>query len=346
MFKRNGSDVWSTSFRYKGKRIQQSLDTKNKKLAQAIEAKIRTEVVEGTYFEKRIGHNKSFNALMDKFMNEYAPTVSENMQSAYKCYLKNLSKYFGDSQLGTIKPKLIAGYKVHRRNHGVSPSTINRELYMLSKAFNLAVKEWEWLNENPVAKVPNEKENSERDRWLTEEEEGKILANSPVRIREIVVFLLNTGLRIEECLSLEWSRVNLLRKTILIQKTKSGRPKTLPLNATALEVLNQRSTVKSIKNDYVFLSCNGRKIFQNAFRKSFYRVLKKVGIENFCIHDLRHTFTTRLAQSGVDLYKISKLLGHKDIKMTQRYAHHCADSLRDGVDTLETDYNLTTIGEK
>jgi len=75
-------------------------------------------------------------------------------------------------------------------------------------------------------------------------------------------------------------------------------------------------------------------------------VLKEVGIENLWLHDLRHTFATRLAQAGVDLYKISKLLGHKDIRMTQRYAHHCLDSLRSGVEILETDYNLTTVGEK
>ncbi len=71
-----------------------------------------------------------------------------------------------------------------------------------------------------------------------------------------------------------------------------------------------------------------------------------MGIENLWLHDLRRTFATRLAQAGVDLYKISKLLGHKDIKMTQRDAHHCPDSLRDRVEILEVDYNLTTIAEK
>ncbi len=75
-------------------------------------------------------------------------------------------------------------------------------------------------------------------------------------------------------------------------------------------------------------------------------MLEKVGVENLWLHDLRHTFATRLAQADVDLYKISKLLGHKDIKMTQRYSHHCPDSLRDGVEILESDYNLTTIERK
>ena len=198
----------------------------------------------------------------------------------------------------------------------------------------------------PVSRVPREKEDNEIDRWLTKDEEKRLLESSPEWLREIIVFALNTGLRQDELLSLEWNRVNLFRKTILIQKTKNGKPKTLPLNKVALGVLNRRLKVKSIKNDFVFFSRNGKKINKHNLRLSFYRVMKKAEITDFRFHDLRHTFATRLAQAGVDLYKISKLLGHKNIRTTQRYAHHCPDSLRDGVEILETDYNLTTIEEK
>ncbi len=242
--------------------------------------------------------------------------------------------------------KAISKYKVLRRNEGVKPATINKELAMLSKAFNLAVKEWEWLKDNPVSRVPKEKENNERDRWLTEDEERRLLKNSFQWLKEIIVFALNTGLRQDELLSLEWSRVNLSRKTILIQKTKNGKPKTLPLNKIALGVLEQRSKVKSIKNDFVFFNRNGKKINPNNLRTCFYIALKKSRIEDFRFHDLRHTFATRLTQRGVDIYKIAKLLGHRDIKMTQRYSHHCPESLRDGVELLEVDYNLTTFAEK
>ncbi len=157
---------------------------------------------------------------------------------------------------------------------------------------------------------------------------------------------MNTGLRKDELLSLEWSRVDSKRKTILIKKTKNGKPKTLPLNRIAVDVLEQRSKVKSIKNDFVFFNRNGKKIDPCNLRTSFNIVLRKVKILNFKFHDLRHTFATRLVQRGIDLYKISKLLGHHDIKMTQRYAHHYPESLRDGVEVLESDYNLTTVEEK
>tara|TARA_Y100000294_G_C8472142_1_gene303169 strand:+ start:394 stop:768 length:375 start_codon:yes stop_codon:yes gene_type:complete len=111
------------------------------------------------------------------------------------------------------------------------------------------------------------------------------------------------------------------------------------LSSPALVVLNQRLTVKSIKNDLVFFNCDGEKINTAVHRTTFYSVLKKVWIDDFRLYDLRHSFATCLAQAGVDIYKISKLLGHKNIKMTQRYAHHCPDSLRDGGEILESDYN-------
>lgn len=234
---------------------------------------------------------------------------------------------------------MISRYKVLRKDECAAPASINKELFMLSKAFNLTVKEWEWLKENPVSKVPKEKVYNERDRWLTKDEEKKVLENSPEWLRDIISFALNTGLRQDELLSLEWNRVNISRRTILVQKTKNGKPKTIPLNEIALNVINRRLKVKSIKNDFVFFSKNGKKIYGSNLRRAFYLVTKKSGIKDFRFHDLRHTFATRLAQAGIDLYKISKLIGHKDIKMTQRYSHHCPDSLLDGVEILEVDYN-------
>jgi site-specific recombinase XerD len=248
----------------------------------------------------------------------------------------------------SITPKIVAKYKLYRRDNGASPSTVNRELYMLSKAFNLAIKEWEWLKDNPVSVVQKERENNEVDRWLTEDEERRLLVNSPEWLREIIVFALNTGLRQDELLSLEWSRVNLLRRTILIRKTKNYKPNTLPLNSIAQNILVQKNEVKvrSLKGDIVFTSQAGTKIGKRNLIRTFAQALKKAEIDGFTFHCLRHTFATRLAQNGVDIYKIARLLNHKDLKNTQRYAHHCPDSLKDGVQVLEKfDYNLTTMAQ-
>ena len=348
MFKRSG--VWWTCIRRNGRKIQKSLETSDKKLAKSIEAKIRTEIVEGKYYDKPIGRDKTFTQLMDKFMKEHAPKVSDGMQRSYSSYLKHLIPFFGGSTLLSVSRKKISNYKVLRKDEGVRPATINRELAMVSRAFTLALEDWEWINGNdkPFSKMPYEKEDNARDRWLTEEEEKRLLRNSPGWLREIIDFALNTGLRQDELLSLEWNRTNIFRKTILIKKTKNGKPKTVPLNRNAMEVIERKSEekVRILNNDLVFVSSHGTKIDRHNLRRAFNNAIEKSEIENFRFHDLRHCFCTKLAQRGVDIYKIAKLAGHEDIRMTQRYSHHCPDSLRDGVETLEVDYNLTTTEEK
>ncbi len=295
--------------------------------------------------DESLGESKTLKDMMDKFMLEHAPTVSTKTQTSYSASLKHLLPYFGDSKLSAITPKMLYEYKVLRKNQGAKPASINRELAMMSKAFNLAMKEWEWVENNPMSKVPKEKEDNERDRWLTEDEEKRLLDNSPSWLKDIIVFDLNTGLRMGELLSLQWNRVNLFRKTIVIQESKNGKPRTTPLTQKAADILTERSKIRNIKNDLVFTSTVGTRIDGDNLRRAFKKALKKAGIEDFHFHDLRHTFATRLAQNGVDIYTISKLLGHKDIRMTQRYAHHCPESLRVGIQALEICHNSVIIKE-
>lgn len=343
MYKRGG--VWWANVRHGGKRIQKSLETGDKKLAKAIEAKIKIELAEGKFFDKPVGQNKTFKDMIEKFMKEHAPKVSVNTQKSYLVSLKHLLSYFNDSKLTAITPKMISDYKILRYNEGMKSSTINRERAMLSKAFNLAMKEWEWIKDNPVCKVPKEKENK-RDRWLSEDEEKRLLENSPQWLRDIIVFDLHTGLRQDELLSLQWGRVNLFNKTIIIQETKSGKPRTIPLLETALTILTEKAKVRNLKSDLVFLSNAMTKIDCHNLIRALHTAMGKAGIQDLHFHDLRHTFATRLAQRGYDIGKISMLLGHYNISMTQRYTHHNIESLRDGMQVLEkSGYNLATVWE-
>ena len=344
MFKRSG--VWWTCIRHNGRKIQKSLETSDRKLAKAIEAKVRTEIVVEKYFKELVGRNKTFRDMLDRLMRDHAPTVSDSQQRSYATSSKHLLKFFGDMKLLSISSDTISEYKVLRREAGLKPATINREVAMLSKAFSMAVKKWKWIACNPASDVEREKEDNERDRWLTAEEEECLLEMSPKWLSDIILFNLQTGLRQDELLSLTWDRVDMLRKTIIINVTKNGKPKTIPLNKTALGILESKAKVITIRNKIVFHSNSGTKIDKHNLRRAFVIAMKEAGIEDFTFHSLRHTFATRLAQGGVDLYKISKLLGHKDISTTQRYAHHCPESLRDGVAILEADYNLTTVERK
>ncbi len=234
-----------------------------------------------------------------------------------------------------MSPRLISDYKIRRRDEGAAPNTVNNELRVLSHAFNLAIKEWEWVEFNPVSRVSKEKVNNQIERWLTHEEEEKLLACSPHWLQEIVIFAINTGLRQGELLDLTWDRVDLFRRTLTILEQKNKGKDTLPVNAQALEVLKARYKIRSIKTNLVFYSKEGTRIDAANLQRAFNIAWYKAEIAKLRFHDLRHTFATRLVQAGVDLYKVQKLMRHKSPIMTQRYAHRYPESLRDGVETLD-----------
>ncbi len=191
MFKRDG--VWWVSITFQGNRIRRSTETSSLGLAKAVEAKLRTDLIEGKYFDKYEGERRTFREMMERFMKEHAPKVSENMRIIYRVSLKHLSGFFGDMVLSEITVKKINEYKQARKEAGGGAPSINRSLAMLSKTFSLAVKEWVWVKENPVLKVSREKENRGRDRWLTGDEEKRLLDNSPQWLTRLSQFAPKNG---------------------------------------------------------------------------------------------------------------------------------------------------------
>ena len=334
LFKRG--QVWWMRFTYNGKQIRKPTETTDKKLAEKIFHKVQTQIAEGKWFEKPIGSDKTVRELLEKYLKEHSainksPLSYERDQSV----AKNINRYLSDLTLSAISPKAISDFKVKRRAEGVEPGTINRDLCLLSHAFNLAVREWEWMESNPVSRVSRERVHNQLDRWLTFEEQEKLLAKSAPWLQEIIIFAVNTGWRRSEILALTWDRVDLSKKKLTILEQKNHGKDTQPFNDQVLEVLKARSKVRSIKSNLVFFSNVGETLDGRNVLRAFYIAVKNAKIGKCRFHDLRHTFATRLAQAGVDFYKIQKLMRHKSPIMTQRYAHHYSESLRDGVDILD-----------
>jgi integrase len=325
--------VWWVSFVYRGRRYRNSTETADRKLAQRILDKVKGEIAEGRWFERLPGEEKTFKEMMEKYLDEYASKkVSEK---SFRGYSKKPISYLGDYTLSEITPKTINEYKVKRRNEGIRPATLNRELATMKRAFNLAIREWEWVKENPVARVSMEEENNKRDRWLTSEEEERLLKVCPEWLRELMIFALNTGMRLGETISLEWKGVDFFRKTVTVFKSKNKEPRTIPMNEAVFEMLKKKARVKSIRTNLVFYTQAHAMYNKTSIDHAFKTITKKAKIENLKFHDLRHTFASRLVQLGKDLYKVQRLLGHKNPSMTQRYAHHCPESLRDAVEVLD-----------
>ena len=326
--------VWWMNFTYKGQQVRASTNQTDKRAAELILGDTRRQLRDGAYRITLEEQNRTFGELMDRFLREHA--TKKASQRSYVGYAKRLRGFFGDgTPLAEITPRLIVEYKNQLFAAGLAPASVNRHLATLKKAFNLALREWEWCQRNPVLSVSMERESNGRDRWLTLDEEGRLLAACAPWLRDVVQFALGTGMRMGEILSLSWRGVDLTRRTVMVFQSKNGERRTIPLNQTVLSLIKERGTLRSLSTDLVFPSKTHTSLESGHLRRAFRLALKKARIEEFHFHDLRHTFATRLVQAGVELYKVQRLLGHKSPMMTQRYAHHYPESLRDGVEVLD-----------
>jgi site-specific recombinase XerD len=307
MFRRGS--VWWVSFVVNGKRYRTSTETSDRKLAQNIRHEIKARIAEGKWFDRLPGEEKTFKEMMDKYLEEHSSKKASARDFAG--YSKKLNSFFGDYMVTEVTPSLIKEYKKKRREDGLKPASINRELAAMKKAFNLAIKEWEWIRENPVMKVSMEAENNARDRWLREGEEERLLGASPVWLRELIIFALNTGMRLSEILELKWREVDLSRKTVTVIRSKNGQKRTIPLNEKVSRLLLIKSISRSNEGEFVFPSQAYTMLSKYNVGRGFRKAARRAKVQDFRFHDLRHTFATRLVQAGKDLYKVQRLLGHK-----------------------------------
>jgi integrase len=329
LFKRGST--WWMRFSYKGKQIRKSTDSSDKKLAERIYHKVLGEIAEGKWFERLPGEEKTFGEMMTKYLEEHVCQKASARQ--YRGYIKNLLKFFGDSYVTEITPPTINEYKIKRRKDGVGPASINRELATLKNVFNKALKEWGWIRENPVTKIPMEKEPPGRVRYLDDEEFEELHSACSDWLKPIVMVARHTGMRKENILALGWVQVDLVRGEIILEHTKNGERLVIPLNDTMMELFKRLSKVRHIRSPYVFCKANGERYVE--IKSGFLAALEKAGTEDFRFHDLRHCYASALIQRGQSLYTVQRLLGHKSPRMTQRYAHLTPDNLRDAVRSLD-----------
>jgi integrase len=328
------------SFMYQGQQVRRSTGTTDKRLAEAILGQVRVQIIEGRFFEKPAAQHRTLTELMDRYASEHAARRANYRRELTS--VKNLKAFFGNPTLDQITPKLIVANKNQRYTDGVKPATMNRELATLKKAFNLARRDWEWWTDNPVCRVSMEKENNSRDRWLTVEEEQRLLTAAAPWLRELVVFAIYTGMRMGEILALTWAGVDLVRRMVTVFRSKNGERRTIPVNTTVLDLLKDKCAARTGTTDIVFHSHSHTPLDGSNIRRALITALDITKIHDLHFHDLRHTFATRIVQAGIDLYKVQRLLGHKSPIMTQRYAHHYPESLRDGVDALEAGRSVST----
>lgn len=236
-------------------------------------------------------------------------------------------------KLGGRKVAEITGRDIQQLHTGLrkTPYLANRTLALLSTMFELSVR-WGYRPNNPakgIAKFHEEK----RDRWLSDDELARLLLaldDHPNQVAANAIRLqLLTGARIGEVLLARWENFDLDRGvwTKPSHHTKQKRTEHLPLSASALELLRGMSDVARDSSAFLF---PGRKPDKPiADLKRFWKsVTASAGLEDYRIHDNRHTHASHLVSSGMSLAIVGRLLGHTNPMTTQRYAHLADDPLR------------------
>ena len=323
-------NIWYIDYYVDGKRIREVVGPIKTEAKAALEAR-KGEIRTGKFHlkeEKRI--------LFEKFAGEYIEYAKANKRSWMRdeISLKHLIPHFKGVALSKINPKHIEDYK-RKRLDKVKPATINRELTLLKFMFSLA-KKWKYANENPVKEVKFFQERQLVIRTLKKEEAIKLIEVAADHLKPIILLALNTGMRRGEILNLRWTDVDFDRQFIYIKETKSGVMRKVPMNSLVVEALGRIEK----KNDFVFQNPNTNERLKH-IRTAFYTARKKVGLDDFRFHDLRHTAATWMVTEGIDLVTVKEILGHADIKTTMRYAHPTPENKRKAVNAL-----ATILGEK
>ena len=323
MYKRGKS--WHSDFVLRGKRYRKSWGPISKTVAKEKEEKFRTEILEGKHAQK--ARRILFETFSEKYIENARLNKKPSSARRNESSINMLMPHFEGKLISSIHPFMVEQYKKTRKDNGVEPATINRDIATLRNMMNKAV-EWGYLSQNPITGVKQFKENNEKMWVLTPEEEIKLLAECEKRpqrkkyLKDLVQFALHTGMRLDEIFKLKNSNVNLKESYIKVIDTKTHANRYVPINETLREILKRRD-----KGEYVFFNSKGKPL--TVLTNAFWTAVKEAGLImwegdkkiRFRFHDLRHTFGSRLGMAGTDLKTIMEIMGHKTHKMAMRYQH-------------------------
>lgn len=278
------------------------------------------------------------------------PTLAELVRDRYLPYVKSYKRswctdetvlrihilpVFGAQPIDLIRAERIAALVQEMHENGYATGTTNRVVIVLRHIFNLARK-WRipGASENPTAGI-NLAPDVNRERFLTVEEAQRLVAaierDENKTAAKAIMLLLLTGARRNEITHAKWEHVDWDRRTLLVPLSKSGKPRSIALNAAALDLL--RSIPSNGNSPYIFPSpVTGRPSPSLYF--PWDRIRVRAGLPDLRLHDLRHSFASFLVNKGVSLYVVQGLLGHAHTRYTQRYAHLTSDTLLDAAETV------------
>jgi integrase len=353
MIYKRGKTYWY-KFMWQGKLIRESTHQSNDKVARQMESAHRTSLAKG---EVGIREKKPVPTLAQFIDSRFEPWAKATFEKSspktwldwYRVGLRAIKGYksLADAKLDEITSERIAGFGAHRQTENRQVSTINSSLRVLRRVLRLAV-EWGALETMPRVKLlPGERH---RERVVSQEEESRYLAAASEPVGSMAAVLVDTGLRPEECFRMCWEAItwfNGRHGTLLVThgKTAAAR-RVLPMTPRVRKILEARWEAGGkpvegwvwpapTRSGHVE-SCSLKKQHAKTFRTVAEQAAKNNlrPVRPFVLYSLRHTFLTRLGESGCDVWTLARIAGHSSISISSRYVHPSENAVLDAMSKL------------
>jgi integrase len=345
--KRGSCGVYWYKFMWNGSLVRESTKQGNDKVARSMESAHRTSLAKG---EVGIREKKPSPTLAEFIEKRFEPSIKATFEKSspktwldwYRPNLRAIKAYkpLANAKLDEITTEKASDFAVHRQEKGLQISSVNSSLRVLRRVLRVAV-EWGASPSAPKLKLfPGERH---RERVISLNEEARYLTAAPDLLAAIVTILADTGMRPEECFRLRWESVtwtNGRHGTVLIThgKTAAAR-RVLPMTPRVRAVLETRwEKAEQPEEGWVFTApTKSEHVEKSTLKKQHKGVFKTLNeeaeknddkpVRPFVLYDLRHTFLTRLGESGCDVWTLARIAGHSNIKQSSRYVHPSDDAV-------------------
>ncbi len=295
----------------------------------------------GGYVGETPPDDMAFSKALDRYELEVSIQKRANTRARERTSANTLLRSFSGLNLKEITPARVAAFR-DMRLKSVGPSTIQKDLALLSHLYTIAKTEWALEVNNPVAGVRKPAMPPGRLRLLTKDEARNLLEicknSRNQKLYHFVQLLLHTGMRPSEGAGLKWGQVDIDARIVDLTITKT-KPRRVPLTIKAIEILLDIMPKECSKGELVFLPDKISETVQRRpnlfFRRAFDNAVKKAKLDDFHMHDLRHTAASYLLMGGVDLRTLADILGHSTMQMVQRYTHLLDDHKLKAIDQIE-----------
>lgn len=311
-----------------------------RELAEKLETQMKAAMIQG----KEPGKRKielTVKAAWDMYLTSY--------QQSGKAWDREVQRFnsiikpaFGSKLMNSISSFDIEKFKLNmlktdsRFKRPYSAKSVKHIIDLLSRVYKYAILHGHYIGENPCEKVRRPKVSKTKPRTLSREHVKNLLAvlNSyPNRnTANMVRFLLLTGVRRGECFKLSFNDVNFETNRIILRDPKGGDDQSIPLNTEALSIVKEQRSMLP-ESELVFPSRTGTQ--RRHFRKTWSKIKHMANIPTETrVHDLRHTFASIAASKGINIQELQKLMTHRDLTTTMRYAHLFPETLKIASDSV------------